>query len=78
MYLNNFHLAQIKLVLTIIVVIQEADCRFEFSVKAESDTGLSGQWMEDDVTMTPYRRVLLLSADKLEPVIQRIKEYVVR
>lgn len=57
---------------------QEADCRFEFSVKSESDTGLSGQWMEDDVIMTPYRRVLLLSAEKLDPLIQRIKDYVVR
>lgn len=59
-------------------MIQEADSRFEFSVKAESDTGLSGQWMEEDVIMTPYRRVLLLSADKLEPLIQRIKDYVAR
>uniref|UniRef100_A0A1B6M490 Protein BCCIP homolog n=2 Tax=Graphocephala atropunctata TaxID=36148 RepID=A0A1B6M490_9HEMI len=55
---------------------QEADCRFEFCVKAESDSGLSGRWMEDDVAMTPYRRILILSAAKLDPLIQRIKEYV--
>ncbi|KAG8265721.1 hypothetical protein J6590_088581 [Homalodisca vitripennis] len=55
---------------------QEADCRFEFCVKSESDSGLSGRWMEDDVAMTPYRRILIISAAKLDPLIQRIQEYV--
>lgn len=55
---------------------QEADCRFEFNVKDESDSGLSGNWHEDDVTMIPYRRVLFLSAEKLERVTLRIKEFV--
>lgn len=55
---------------------QEADCRFEFCVKGESDSGLSGRWLEDDVAMTPYRRILILSASKLDSLIQRVKEYV--
>ncbi|XP_063228591.1 protein BCCIP homolog [Bacillus rossius redtenbacheri] len=52
-----------------------ADCKFEFCVKGESDTGLGGQWQEDDVAMTPYRRVLLFQADKLESAITRIKAF---
>jgi len=55
---------------------QEADCRFEFCVKGESDSGLSGRWLEDDTAMTPYRRILILSASKLDNLIQRVKEYV--
>ncbi|KAL1137718.1 hypothetical protein AAG570_009414 [Ranatra chinensis] len=56
------------------IIDQEADFRFEFCVKNESDSGLGGHWLEEDVAMTPYRRVLLLSADKLEPTINRIQE----
>ncbi|KAJ8894724.1 hypothetical protein PR048_000031 [Dryococelus australis] len=52
-----------------------ADCKFEFCVKGESDTGLGGQWQEDDVEMTPYRKVLLFQADKLPSVITRIKTF---
>jgi hypothetical protein len=52
--------------------VQEADCQFEFCVKGDAD---SGQWMEDDVEMSPYRRVLLLQANKLDPLIERIKTY---
>ncbi|XP_054262485.1 protein BCCIP homolog [Macrosteles quadrilineatus] len=55
---------------------QEADCRFEFCVKGETDSGLSGQWLEDDTAMTPYRRILILNASKLDQLIQRVKEYV--
>jgi protein BCP1 len=56
--------------------MQEADCRFEFCVKDDSDSGLGGRWMEDDVEMSPYRRVLLLKANKLDPLIERIKTFV--
>lgn len=58
------------------IIDQEADCRFEFCVKGDSDSGLSGQWMEDDVAMSPYRRVLLIKASKLDPLIGKIKLFV--
>jgi len=45
-------------------------------VKDDADSGLSGHWMEDDVEMSPYRRVLLLQANKLDPLIERIKTFV--
>ncbi|XP_067007101.1 protein BCCIP homolog [Anabrus simplex] len=58
------------------LIDQEAECKFEFSVKAESDSGLSGQWLEDDVEMIPYRRVLVVPATKMELIIERIKTFV--
>ncbi|PSN29979.1 hypothetical protein C0J52_25384 [Blattella germanica] len=58
------------------LIDKEAECRFEFCVKNDSDTGLAGQWLEDDLEMTPYRRVLLLKANKLEPLIEQIKGFV--
>jgi len=58
-----------------VLCIQEADCQFEFCVKDDADSGLSGCWMEDDVEMSPYRRVLLLQANKLDPLIERIKTF---
>jgi protein BCP1 len=42
-------------------------------VKGDADSGLSGHWMEDDMEMSPYRRVLLLQANKLDPLIEQIK-----
>lgn len=56
--------------------LQEADCRFEFCVKDDSDSGLAGRWMEGDTEMSPYRRVLLLKASKLDPLIEQIKTFV--
>jgi protein BCP1 len=56
--------------------MQEADCHFEFCVEDDSDSGMAGHWMEDDLQMIPCRRVLLLKASKLEPLIERIKTFV--
>uniref|UniRef100_A0A224XUK7 Protein BCCIP homolog n=1 Tax=Panstrongylus lignarius TaxID=156445 RepID=A0A224XUK7_9HEMI len=56
------------------LIDQAADARFEFCVKNDMDSGLSGNWLEDDITMIPYRRVLILAADKLDMVINTIKE----
>lgn len=47
---------------------------FEFSVKTETDTGLSGNWTESDKTLIPYRKLVLFDASKLTDVIESIKE----
>lgn len=52
----------------------EATCSFEFSVELESDSGLSGAWTESDKEMTPYRRVLLFDASKLQTIVDKIKQ----
>lgn len=46
---------------------------FEFSVKQDSDSALVGEWDGDDVTMIPYRRVIIIEASKLESAIAEIK-----
>uniref|UniRef100_A0A8D8RH50 Protein BCCIP homolog n=1 Tax=Cacopsylla melanoneura TaxID=428564 RepID=A0A8D8RH50_9HEMI len=55
---------------------EESDLKFEFSVKNESDSGMVGGWMEDDATMTPYRRVLIISASKMDTIISKINAFV--
>lgn len=55
-----------------------AEMSFEFNVKNETDSGLSGNWLEDDISMIPFRRVILLPANKLEPLVERINEFVSR
>ncbi|KAL1449431.1 hypothetical protein WDU94_001937 [Cyamophila willieti] len=55
---------------------EEADLKFEFSVKNDSDSGMVGGWMEDDATMTPYRRVLIISAGKMDTIITKINAFV--
>lgn len=54
---------------------EETDIKFEFSVKNESDSGVAGHWLEEDETMTPYRRVLLFPAEKLSSILQKVKTY---
>lgn len=55
------------------IFAQEAAISFEFSVEKESDSAVSGTWTESDDEMTPYRRVLLFEASKLQSIIDRIK-----
>lgn len=52
---------------------EEAEGYFEFCVKADSDSGLGGQWLEDDIQMVPYRRVLIVQARKLDDIISKIR-----
>ncbi|KAK1127578.1 hypothetical protein K0M31_004109 [Melipona bicolor] len=58
------------------IFAEEATVSFEFSVEKESDSALSGTWTESDDEMTPYRRVLLFEATKLQPIINKIKKQI--
>ncbi|XP_034256423.1 protein BCCIP homolog [Thrips palmi] len=49
-----------------------ADCKFEFCVKDDSDSGLGGKWHEDDTEMTPWRKVLIFHASKLDEAIEKV------
>ncbi|XP_014241577.1 protein BCCIP homolog [Cimex lectularius] len=55
------------------IIDQMADYKFEFCVKDEVDSGLSGNWLSGDDTMIPYRRVLIIEANKFDSVIEQIK-----
>ncbi|KAK9293601.1 hypothetical protein QLX08_011508 [Tetragonisca angustula] len=58
------------------IFAEEATVSFEFSVEKESDSALSGTWTESDDEMTPYRRVLLFEATKLQSIINKIKKQI--
>ncbi|CAL7946331.1 unnamed protein product [Xylocopa violacea] len=58
------------------IFAEEATVSFEFSVEKESDSGLSGTWTESDDEMIPYRRLLLIEANKLQPIIDKIKTHI--
>lgn len=51
---------------------QAAECGFEFSVAAETDTAVDGGWTDRDTRQTPLRRVLLLSAAALASAIDDV------
>lgn len=43
---------------------------FEYSVQAEADSGVTGDWLEGDSSLTPYRKVVLFDAKKLPKIKQ--------
>lgn len=58
------------------VLLQEAATSFEYSVKNEADTGVSGDWLEGDSSLTPYRKVVMFDAAKLPHIILTIKQFI--
>lgn len=58
------------------VIAKQAVQSFEFSVADECDSGLSGDWLEGDETLVPYRKVLLFDANKLPHIIDAIQTFV--
>lgn len=58
------------------ILLQEAATSFEYSVKNEADTGVSGDWLEGDNSLTPYRKVVLFDAAKLPHIILTIKQFI--
>lgn len=58
----------------VFVYVQECIDSFEYPVKG--DTGMSGEWDEDDEQYTPYRRVLILDASRMPEIIVKVKDAV--
>lgn len=58
------------------IIIDEAIVNFEYSVQDEKDSGLGGDWMEDDPTLIPYRRIIIFEAKKLDSIIANIKQFI--
>ncbi|GAB0093549.1 Protein BCCIP homolog [Sergentomyia squamirostris] len=57
------------------VIAKEAILSFDYSV-TEADTGLTGNWLEDDVALTPYRKVIVFEAAKLPTIVDAIRDFV--
>ncbi|XP_073817251.1 protein BCCIP homolog [Musca autumnalis] len=49
---------------------------FEYSVADECDMGMSGDWLEGDASLTPYRKVVLFDAKTLPALILDIQKYI--
>ncbi|CAD6992414.1 protein BCCIP homolog [Ceratitis capitata] len=58
------------------VICAKAVNSFEYSVVDECDVGMSGDWLEGDATLTPYRKVILLDAKELPQLIDDIRNYI--
>ncbi|XP_003277825.1 BRCA2 and CDKN1A-interacting protein isoform X1 [Nomascus leucogenys] len=54
---------------------EKAILKFNYSVQEESDTCLGGKWSFDDVPMTPLRTVMLIPGDKINEIMDKLKEY---
>ncbi|KAM6951403.1 protein BCCIP homolog [Aplochiton taeniatus] len=54
---------------------EQATMKFNYSVQEETDSCLSGRWSFDDVPMKPYRTVMLIPADRMTIIMDKLKEY---
>ncbi|CAB1344003.1 unnamed protein product [Coregonus sp. 'balchen'] len=53
----------------------QATMKFHYSVQDETDSVLSGRWSFDDVPMKPQRTVMLIPADRMSAIMDKLKEY---
>lgn len=58
------------------ILCEQCDASFEYSVQSETDSALSGHWLEGDSTLIPFRKVVLFESKKLLPIIESIKEVI--
>ncbi|KAK5644834.1 hypothetical protein RI129_006134 [Pyrocoelia pectoralis] len=55
---------------------KEAEVSIEYNVTSQCDTGLAGQWEEEDSEMIPYRRILFIQGNKFPAIVQKVKAFV--
>ncbi|KAG7264136.1 hypothetical protein CRUP_018678 [Coryphaenoides rupestris] len=53
---------------------EHATVKFNYSVQGEADSCLSGRWSFDDVPMKPYRTVMLIPADAIPAIMEKLKD----
>ncbi|OXB62954.1 hypothetical protein ASZ78_014966 [Callipepla squamata] len=54
---------------------ENALLKFSYSVQEESDTCLGGRWSFDDVPMKPWRTVMVVPADGMNAIMDKLKDY---
>ncbi|XP_069720270.1 BRCA2 and CDKN1A-interacting protein [Phaenicophaeus curvirostris] len=54
---------------------EKAFLKFNYSVQEESDTCLGGRWSFDDVPMKPLRTVMIVPADAISGIMDKLKDY---
>ncbi len=58
------------------VFLNDALATFDFSIETEADSGMSGHWLEEDETLTPFRKVVVLDAKKLPEIVESIQSFI--
>ncbi|MBN3299023.1 BCCIP protein, partial [Amia calva] len=54
---------------------EKATVKFNYSVQEETDCCLGGRWSFDDVPMKPLRTVMLIPADRMGAIMDKLREY---
>ncbi|NWI14929.1 BCCIP protein, partial [Crypturellus soui] len=54
---------------------EKALLKFSYSVQEECDTRLGGRWSFDDVPMKPLRTVMIIPADGIHAIMDKLKDY---
>ncbi|KAG8517477.1 BRCA2 and CDKN1A-interacting protein, partial [Galemys pyrenaicus] len=54
---------------------EKAALRFSYSVQEESDSRLGGRWSFDDVPMKPLRTVMLVPVDRMDAVMEKLRDH---
>nr|XP_020647159.1 BRCA2 and CDKN1A-interacting protein isoform X1 [Pogona vitticeps] len=49
--------------------------KFSYSVEEESDSCLAGRWSFEDVPMKPLRTVMVIPSDRMDAIMDKLKEY---
>ncbi|XP_015277174.1 PREDICTED: BRCA2 and CDKN1A-interacting protein [Gekko japonicus] len=49
--------------------------KFSYSVQEESDMCLGGRWSFEDTPMKPLRTVMIIPADRINSIMDKLKEY---
>ncbi|XP_055464910.1 BRCA2 and CDKN1A-interacting protein [Psammomys obesus] len=54
---------------------EKAILKFSYSVQGQSDTCLGGRWSFDDAPMKPLRTVMLIPDDKMNDIMEKLKDH---
>ncbi|XP_062070991.1 BRCA2 and CDKN1A-interacting protein isoform X1 [Lepus europaeus] len=54
---------------------EKAVLKFSYSVQEDSDTCLGGRWSFDDVPMKPMRTVMVIPGDKMDEIMDKLKDH---
>jgi protein BCP1 len=58
------------------IICEKSLASFEFSVANEADSGMTGNWLEDDSCLVPYRRIIVFDGKNLPDIVSSVKAFV--
>ena len=72
--LKIFHFSSIACFICVCASLQESDLVFEFSVKSEHDTCISGEWDDEDDQFEPFRTVMVFKKERFPTILDQIRQ----